>query len=83
MSKRPTLNEGENSEACAFNPTKSVPTLEGVVPGQAGGGSFRGERSYRPKKEFAYRIGAGPTKNYQVLHLSNTPCYKVLLSTTT
>ena len=54
-----------------------------VVPGQAGGGSFRGERSFRPKKEFAYRIGAGPTKNYQVLHLSSTPCYKVLLCTTT
>ncbi len=30
-----------------------------VVPGRAGGGSFRGKNDYKPKTEFAYRMCAG------------------------
>ena len=29
-----------------------------IVPGRAGGGSFRGKKNYKPKKEFAYRMCA-------------------------
>ena len=27
-----------------------------VVPGGAGGGSFKGEKKFKPKKEFVYRL---------------------------
>ena len=30
-----------------------------AVPGQAGGGSFRGERTYKPTKEFALECAQG------------------------
>ena len=39
---------------CAYNVTNKIQ----VVPGRAGGGSFKRKKNYIAKKEFAYRMCA-------------------------
>ncbi len=52
-----------------------------VVPGRAGGGSFSGGRTPKPKKEFAYRMHARrpasaiPKPNFGVLRRSVLWCF--------
>ena len=47
-----------------------------VVPGLAGGGSFGGKNPYKPKKEFAYRMCAGPlTGALPKLNFSCAPAF--------
>ena len=43
---------------CSFGVVVSIRTYIQVVPGRAGGGSFRRKKNYIARKEFAYRMRA-------------------------
>ena len=55
ISKMETCSSMTHRHFCSIGPlTRSIQ----VVPGRAGGGSFRRKKNYIAKKEFAYRMCA-------------------------